>query len=62
MCACLFAAVIGSVVFALLPPLVLAKSIDCLTAEQAFPLALALSYFCPSSINRSCRLSALRAF
>ena len=45
MCACLFAAVIGSVVFALLPPLVLAKAIDCLTAGQAFPLALALSYF-----------------
>ena len=45
MCACLFAAVIGSVVFALLPPLVLAKAIDYLTAGQTFPFALALSYF-----------------
>lgn len=31
--------------FALLPPLVLAKAIDCLTAGQEFSLVLALSYF-----------------
>ena len=45
MCVTLFAAVLGSAVFALLPPLVLAKAIDYLTAGQAFPFALALSYF-----------------
>ncbi len=45
MCITLFAAVLGSAVFALLPPLVLAKAIDYLTAEQAFPFSLALSYF-----------------
>ena len=32
MCVTLFAAVLGSAVFALLPPLVLAKAIDYLTA------------------------------
>lgn len=41
----LFASVLGSAGFALLPPLILAKAIDCLTSGQAFPLALALSYF-----------------
>ena len=41
----LFASVMGSAGFALLPPLILAKAIDCLTSDQAFPLALALSYF-----------------
>ena len=45
MCVTLFAAVLGSAVFALLPPLVLAKAIDYLTAGQTFPFALALSYF-----------------
>ncbi len=45
MCVTLFAAVLGSAVFALLPPLVLAKAIDYLTVGQAFPFALALSYF-----------------
>ena len=41
----LFASVLGSAGFALLPPLILAKAIDCLTSGQTFPLALALSYF-----------------
>lgn len=41
----LFASVLGFAGFALLPPLILAKAIDCLTSGQAFPLALALSYF-----------------
>ena len=45
MCIALFAAVLGSALFALLPPLVLAKAIDCLTAGEAFPLTLAASYF-----------------
>ena len=45
MCVTLFAAVLGSAIFALLPPLVLAKAIDYLTAGQTFPFALALSYF-----------------
>lgn len=44
-CMTLFASVLGSAGFALLPPLILAKAIDCLTSGQAFPLALALSYF-----------------
>lgn len=44
-CMTLFASVLGSASFALLPPLILAKAIDCLTSGQAFPLALALSYF-----------------
>lgn len=44
-CMTLFASVLGSAGFALLPPLILAKAIDCLTSVQAFPLALALSYF-----------------
>ncbi|MFR8684429.1 MAG: ABC transporter ATP-binding protein [Enterocloster sp.] len=44
-CMTLFASVMGSAGFALLPPLILAKAIDCLTSDQAFPLALALSYF-----------------
>ena len=34
MCVTLFAAVLGSAVFALLPPLVLAKAIDYLTASD----------------------------
>ncbi len=45
MCIALFAAVLGSAIFALLPPLVLAKAIDCLTAGESFPLTLAASYF-----------------
>ncbi len=45
MCISLFAAVLGSAVFALLPPLVLAKAIDRLTAGESFSLTLALSYF-----------------
>ncbi len=45
MCIFLFAAVVGSAVFALLPPLVLAKAIDCLTAGEFFPATLAVSYF-----------------
>lgn len=44
-CITLFASVLGSAGFALLPPLILAKAIDCLTSGQAFPFALALSYF-----------------
>lgn len=44
-CMTLFTSVLGSAGFALLPPLILAKAIDCLTSGQAFPLALALSYF-----------------
>ena len=44
-CMTLFASVMGSAGFALLPPLILAKAIDCLTSGPAFPLALALSYF-----------------
>lgn len=44
-CMTLFASVLGSAGFALLPPLILAKAIDYLTSGQAFPLALALSYF-----------------
>ncbi len=45
MCVSLFAAVLGSAIFALLPPLVLAKAIDRLTAGESFSLTLALSYF-----------------
>lgn len=43
MCVTLFAAVLGSAVFALLPPLVLAKAIDYLTAGQTFLLL----WLCP---------------
>lgn len=53
MCVTLFAAVLGSAVFALLPPLVLAKAIDYLTAGQTFPLL----WLCPiltAFINKCC--------
>ena len=42
MCVTLFAAVLGSAVFALLPPLVLAKAIDYLTARPFL-----LLWLCP---------------
>ena len=54
MCVTLFAAVLGSAVFALLPPLVLAKAIDYLTAGQTFPSVL----FWTAFINKCCHLFA----
>ena len=58
MCVTLFAAVLGSAVFALLPPLVLAKAIDYLTAGQTFPFCSGSVLFWTAFINKCCHLFA----
>lgn len=45
LCTVLALAVVGAVVASLLPPLVLGRVVDRLTAKQAVPLALAFGYF-----------------
>lgn len=45
LCTALVLAVAGAVAASLLPPLVLGRVVDRLTARQAVPFALALGYF-----------------
>ena len=45
LCTALVLAVAGAVAASLLPPLVLGRVVDHLTARQAVPFALALGYF-----------------
>ena len=55
-CMTLFASVLGSAGFALLPPLILAKAIDCLYVWPGLSFSSGSVLFRAASINKYCHI------